>query len=92
MQEVRKMMQEIRTMMEMMTSTSPDAVLSGFAMFLSTNPAAAHRVLLSRRSAVGQSKQSPQPRRRSAAGGILPGIKGHRLQNGQNAQVAIKKC
>ena len=59
------------------------AELPGSAMLLSTNPAATHSVLLSRRSAAGQRKQSSQPRRKSAAGGTLPGIKGHRLQSGQ---------
>ena len=75
------MMQKIRTKMEMMTSTSLDAELPG-----STNPAAPHGDLLSRRSAAGQRKQSPHLRRRSAAGGTLPGIKGHRLQSGLNAK------
>ena len=62
------------------------AELPGSAMLLSTNPAATHSVLLSRRSAAGQRKQRPQPRRRNAAGGTLPGIKGHRLQSGQKAK------
>ena len=80
------MLQKINTMMKLMTSTSPDAVLPGSVMLLSTNLAAAHSVLLRGRSAAGERKQSRQLRRRSAAGGTLPGIKGHRLQSGQNAQ------
>ena len=55
----KKKLQKIRTMMKLMTSTNPDAVLPGSVMLLSTNPAAAHSVLLSRRSAAGQRKQSP---------------------------------
>ena len=45
-------------MMEMMTSTSPDAVLPGSVMLLSTNPAAAHSVLLSQRSAAAKENRA----------------------------------
>ena len=87
----KKIMQKIRTMMKMVTSTSLDNVLPGLAMLLPTKPADAHSVLLSQRSVAGQRKQSPQPRRRSAAGGTLPGIKGTQIAKRPKSKVTSGK-
>ena len=81
MQQIRKTMQEIRMLIEMMLNM----------MALTRRTTYSRRKPPNHRSATYQREQSPQLLRQCAAEGTLRGIQGHRRQRSQKVKQHVRK-